>query len=116
LGLITTRGFEDTIFIGRGRQWADGLPESDVQNVGRVEKPLPLIPKRLVVGVKERVDYKGREVMQLSRDDVLDKVRYLVTTECVGCCGVCMVVYESSHERQIGKSLREYRSLSKTYL
>jgi N-methylhydantoinase A len=30
LGLITTRGFEDTIFIGRGRQWADGLAESDV--------------------------------------------------------------------------------------
>ena len=25
LGLITTLGFEDTIFIGRGRQWADGL-------------------------------------------------------------------------------------------
>src|SRR5512136_1507816 len=24
LGLITTAGFEDTIFVGRGGQWADG--------------------------------------------------------------------------------------------
>jgi N-methylhydantoinase A len=52
IGLITTRGFEDTIFIGRGRQWADGLPFSDVQDVTTIEKPVPLIPRRLVVGVR----------------------------------------------------------------
>jgi N-methylhydantoinase A len=78
LGLITTRGFEDTIFIGRGRQWADGLPAADVQNVARIEKPVPLIPRKLVVGVRERIDYRGRVVMSLVKEDVLERVRYLV--------------------------------------
>ena len=64
LGLITTRGFEDTIFIGRGRQWADGLPVADVQDVTSIEKPGPLIPRKLVVGIRERIDYSGNIVMR----------------------------------------------------
>jgi N-methylhydantoinase A len=108
LGLITTRGFEDTIFIGRGRQWADGLAESDVQNVGRVEKPLPLIPRRLVVGVRERVDYKGREVMSLSKDDVLEKVRYLVDNGVRGfVVSLLWSFMNPSHERQIKEIIEE---------
>ena len=78
LGLITTRGFEDTIFIGRGRQWADGLPASDVQDVTSIDKPVPLIPRNLVVGVRERIDYSGNVVMPLVREDVLEQLRYLV--------------------------------------
>lgn len=78
LGLITTRGFEDTVFIGRARQWADGLPEADVQNITRIEKPVPLIPRKLVVGVRERIDYRGHVIMPLVKKDVLEKVRYLV--------------------------------------
>ena len=30
LGLITTAGFEDAIFLGRGRSWADGIIAQDV--------------------------------------------------------------------------------------
>ncbi len=78
LGLITTRGFEDTIFIGRGRQWADGLPSADVQDVTSIDKPVPLIPRNLVVGVRERTDYAGNIVMPLVREDVLEQLRYLV--------------------------------------
>ena len=64
LGLITTAGFEDTIYIGRARQWADGL-QADVENVGRIDKPLPLIQRKYVVSTKERVDYKGRVLIPL---------------------------------------------------
>ncbi len=78
LGLITTRGFEDTIFIGRGRQWADGLPSADVQDVTSIDKPVPLIPRNLVVGVRERIDYAGNIVMPLIKEDVLEQLRYLV--------------------------------------
>jgi N-methylhydantoinase A/acetophenone carboxylase len=108
LGLITTRGFEDTIFIGRGRQWADGLPEADVQDIGRIEKPLPLIPRKLVVGVRERVDYKGREVMPLSRDDVLDKVRYLVDNGVRGfVVSLLWSFMNPAHERRIKEVIEE---------
>ncbi len=74
LGLITTRGFEDTIFIGRGRQWADGLPSADVQDVTSIDKPVPLISRNLVVGVRERTDYSGNIVMPLVREDVLEQL------------------------------------------
>ena len=108
LGLITTRGFEDTIFIGRGRQWADGLPPSDVQNVGRVDKPIPLIPRRLVVGVSERVDYKGRELIPLSREDVLEKVRYLVDNGVRGfVVSLLWSFMNPTHERQIKEIIEE---------
>ncbi len=78
LGLITTAGFENTIYIGRGRQWADGLPASDVQDITNIEKPQPLIPRSLVVGVNERIDYQGNIIMPLEKEDVLEKIRYLV--------------------------------------
>jgi N-methylhydantoinase A/acetophenone carboxylase len=41
LGLITTAGFEDCLLIGRGRQWADGLPPAEVRNQARARKPDP---------------------------------------------------------------------------
>lgn len=108
LGLITTRGFEDTIFIGRGRQWADGVPESDVQNVGRADKPLPLIPRRLVVGISERVDYRGREIMPISKDEVLEKVRYLVDNGVRGfVVSLLWSFMNPSHERQIKAIIEE---------
>jgi len=108
LGLITTRGFEDTIYIGRGRQWADGLPESDVQNVGRAEKPLPLIPRKLVVGISERVDYRGREIMPISQNEVLDQVRYLVDNGVRGfVVSLLWSFMNPSHERQIKNIIEE---------
>lgn len=102
LGLITTRGFEDTIFIGRGRQWADGLPAADVQNVTRVEKPFPLIPQKLAVGVRERIDYRGHVVMPLVKEDVLEKVRYLVDNGVRGfVVSLLWSFMNPVHERQI---------------
>jgi N-methylhydantoinase A len=102
LGLITTRGFEDIIFIGRGRQWADGLPEADIQNITRIEKPVPLIPRKLVVGVRERVDYRGHVVMPLLKEDVLENVRYLVDNGVRGfVVSLLWSFMNPIHERQI---------------
>ena len=108
LGLITTRGFEDTIYIGRGRQWADGLPESDVQNVGRADKPLPLIPRKLVVGISERIDYRGREIMSISKNEVRDQVRYLVDNGVRGfVVSLLWSFMNPSHERRIKTIIEE---------
>ncbi|TAK52037.1 MAG: hydantoinase/oxoprolinase family protein, partial [Gammaproteobacteria bacterium] len=43
LGLITTAGFEDTIFIGRARAWADGGSVEANRDLARIVKPAPLI-------------------------------------------------------------------------
>ncbi len=108
LGLITTRGFEDTIFIGRGRQWADGLPASDVQDVTTIEKPVPLIPRKLVVGIRERVDYSGDVVMPLVKEDVLEQLRYLVDQGVRGfVVSLLWSFINPVHEKQIRSIIEE---------
>ena len=63
LGLITTAGFEDTIHIGRARQWADGQELERGVNLARIVKPPSLIPRRMIVGITERVDVAGEVVI-----------------------------------------------------
>lgn len=78
LGLITTKGFEDTVFIGRSRQWADGIPVEETRDLSKIQKPVPLLDKSMVVGVRERVDCFGNVLMPLDPDDVREQVQALV--------------------------------------
>lgn len=108
LGLITTRGFEDTIFIGRGRQWADGLSLADCQDITTIEKPIPLIPRKLVVGVRERIDHRGNIVMPLIREDVLRNLEYLVDNGVRGfVVSLLWSFMNPIHERQIKEIIEE---------
>jgi N-methylhydantoinase A len=62
VGLITTRGFRDTLEIMRiHRQYHYDLQWS---------KPRPLVPRHLRFGVAERMDYRGRVVTPLDEDDL----------------------------------------------
>ena len=79
LGLITTEGHEDTTLIGRGAQWIDGMRAQERRNLSVQKKPDPIIPRELIVGVKERVDSGGRVIRPLDENDVREKVRYLVS-------------------------------------
>ena len=78
LGLITTAGFEDTIFIGRGRSWADGVPPHLNRDMAKIQKPTSLVSSDMVVGVRERLDCFGNVVCPLSREEILEKLQYLV--------------------------------------
>ncbi|HYD70092.1 hydantoinase/oxoprolinase family protein [Azospirillum sp.] len=84
LGLITTAGFEDTIFIGRGRSWADGASVHEARDMATIEKPLPLIAPDMVVGVRERLDCNGTVVMPLTREEILEKLQTLVDRGAMG--------------------------------
>jgi N-methylhydantoinase A/oxoprolinase/acetone carboxylase beta subunit len=78
LGLITTEGHEDTTLLGRGAQWIDGTRVQERRNLSMQHKPDPLIPRDMIVGVKERIDSGGRVIRPLDENDVREKVRYLV--------------------------------------
>jgi N-methylhydantoinase A len=84
LGLITTAGFEDTIYIGKGSQWAHGLTLEEQKKIVALKKPEPLIPRALTVGLRERVDCFGQVVIPLKKEEVLNKVQYLVDWGCQG--------------------------------
>ena len=78
LGLIMTEGFEDTVLVGRASQWSDGIPFKEQRNIAGADKPQPIIPKDLTVGVKERVDYRGEMLRPLDEDHFLTQLDALV--------------------------------------
>ncbi|WP_300458794.1 hydantoinase/oxoprolinase family protein [Desulfobacula sp.] len=78
LGLITTEGFEDSVLIGKGAQWADGISKRDARNLAEVTKPQPLISRENIVGIKERVDYRGELLRPLQEEDLREKLHQLV--------------------------------------
>ena len=108
LGLITTKGFEHTVKVGRARNWADGLSTESKYDRGRAMRPEPLIPQHLVVGVQERIDNLGNIIMPLRDADVLKQVRYLVDQ---GVRGIAVVTLNSfvnpAHERRVGEIVAE---------
>lgn len=108
LGLITTAGFEDTIFIGRSRSWADGLPVHRSRDLARIRKPEPLIDPEMVVGVRERIDCNGNVVTPLSREDVLEKLQQLVDRGAMGFVVSLMWSFVNPrHERLIKEIIEE---------
>jgi N-methylhydantoinase A len=59
-GVITNRGFEDTLFAMRGGygRWS-GLTEDEKRNPIDTDKLPPIVPRALVVGIGERTDSSG---------------------------------------------------------
>ncbi|MGB6119298.1 MAG: hydantoinase/oxoprolinase family protein [Mesorhizobium sp.] len=64
-GMITTRGFEDTLIIGRGKSRWVGLDEAALADFKNVVRPAPVVPTNLVRGVSERIDSFGEVVVPL---------------------------------------------------
>jgi N-methylhydantoinase A len=63
--LLTTRGHEDAIIIGRTVQKVAGLSESEIVNVARLAKADPIVPRSSIHGIDERVDRSGEIVAPL---------------------------------------------------
>lgn len=78
LALITTHGFEDTIYVGRCSQWADGIPFKYARNIARINRPKPLVDKSMVAGAKERIDSNGEVIYPLDEEGFLEQLRGLV--------------------------------------
>ena len=81
VGLIATKGFEDTTEIMRAIGRVDGLSEEEIRHVTWVTKPEPFVPRERILGVRERIDYLGQEIVPLNRRDVMAAIRYLIDEE-----------------------------------
>ena len=68
--LVTTRGHEDAILIGRTVQKVAGLTESEIIDVARLSKADPIVPRSRIYGVDERTDRTGAVVAPLVTDRV----------------------------------------------
>lgn len=108
LGLITTAGFEDAIFLGRARSWADGGSAQANKDLSRIQKPEPLISRDMVVGIGERMDSFGQVVNPLRKEEVLEKLQTLVDRGAMGFV-VCLLwsFVNPAHEQQVKEIIAE---------
>jgi N-methylhydantoinase A len=109
VGLITTRGQEDTLHLGRSRSWADGLAEADQLDRTRARRPPDLVPRELRVGVPERVDCFGNVVMPLREADVIEQVDTLLARGAQA-FAVCLAwsFANPAHERLVREVIRDH--------
>jgi N-methylhydantoinase A len=90
VGLITTRGHEDAIHIMRGSRGYGGRDIRKVVHFPETSKPQPIVPKRLIRGVSERVDCFGEIVVELNEKEAEAAIRELIA-EGVQAIAVCFL-------------------------
>jgi len=118
IGLITTRGFEDTPWIMRAVGRVDGLPEEEVRHVSSVVKPEPLVEARHVRGVRERISASGEIVVPLNFDDARRAVRELIEEEAVEGLAISLLQSWANpvHERAIRDLVETEHGIGRVHL
>jgi len=108
VGLITTRGHEDAIHIMRGSRGVTSRDLAQVVHFPESQKPVPIVPKRLIEGVSERVDCFGEIVVPLNERDAEAAIRRLVDAGCEA-IGVCFLwsFKHPRHERRVQEMARD---------
>ena len=102
VGLITTRGHNDVIHIMRGSRGLSGQDIKLIVHIPESSKPDPIIPKRLIRGVSERVDCFGKVVVPLNEEEVRAAIESLVA-DGVEALAVCFLwsFLAPAHERRV---------------
>jgi acetone carboxylase beta subunit len=80
-GIITTRGFEDMISQGRGKQTFIGAQWSEITHMQHRRHREPLVPSKLARGVTERIDMFGTAVIPMYEEEVRKGARELIVDE-----------------------------------
>jgi len=117
VGLITTKGFEDTTEIMRAIGRVDGLSDDEIKHVTWISKPEPFVPRERVIGVRERIDYQGNEIVPLNLDDVMKAIRRLMQEDKVNAIAVSLMHAWANpmHEQEIRALTAEADPRRKVY-
>lgn len=107
-GLITTKGFGDTLIIQRLMGFTAGVPVEKLGDFSERSYPDPIVPRDLIAEVSERVDHAGRVVVALDEELVRTEVRRLMDAG-IGSFAVCLLwsFRNPAHEQRIGEIIRE---------
>ena len=106
LGFITTRGHEDRTIIGRLRT-AGLMPVEAIHRV-MSEPPTAIIPRPLIKGVTERIDFFGEILVPLNESEVRQAVKELldVGVEDIA-VGLLWSFINPVHEQRIKQIIQE---------
>ena len=109
-GLLITKGFEDTLFIGRIKARTAGLDERDITNYQYgTDRPSPIVPISLIRGVCERVDFRGQVLCPLKEDEVIKDMEDLVAKG-IEALAICLLwsFKNPNHEQRIKELAEKY--------
>ncbi|TML07783.1 MAG: hypothetical protein E6G39_19035, partial [Actinobacteria bacterium] len=76
VGLLTTAGFEATVPIAKGNK-VIGIDEEYRTEAAHWHKPPMLLPRRRIIGVRERIDAHGKVLLQLDESHARASIRRL---------------------------------------
>lgn len=77
-GLLTTRGFGDTIFIQRLKGFTSGVPADQLGWYSRRRQPVPIVERVHVWEIPERIDQAGRILTPLNEAAVRTAIRAIL--------------------------------------
>ena len=108
VALLTTRGFEDTIFMQRQLGMTAGLSPSELTDYSLRSVPDPLAPRAQVFGIRERVDYRGEVLAPLQVEDVRLAAAAMREAQ-VDAVAICFLwsFKNPAHERHAAEILNE---------
>src|SRR5450759_5144765 len=112
-GLIITKGFEDTLIIGRVKSRWIGLDEGELLHFNRVQRPAPVVPLELTRGINERIDCFGNVIKSIDLNEAEALIDELVLLG-IESLAVCLLwsFKNPSHELAIADlARRKYPSL-----
>jgi N-methylhydantoinase A len=100
-GIITNDGMADIFLIGRGN-----IPSSHMYDF-RYERPPALVERRHTIGVRGRLDHRGREIEALDEDGVREAADHLVALG-VRSIAVCFLhsYRDPAHEQRTAEIVR----------
>lgn len=102
VGLITTRGFRDTLRIARSSR-------GDERNPHRLTPPPDIVDRRRIVEITERTDVNGAALIPLTDEAIREAVETVVAAgaETVAVC-LLWSFRNPEHERRVGAYLDEH--------
>ncbi len=110
VGLITTRGHEDAIHIMRGSRGYSGRDIRKVVHFPETSKPQPIVPKRLIRGISERVDCFGEVVVALNEPEAEKAIAELLA-EGVEAIAICFLwsFRNPAHELRVKELVKKLK-------
>ena len=104
LGILTTKGFEDVLEIGR--QQRSSLYDLSID----VQTPVFLAPRRMRVGITERIGPNGEVITELNENEVVNAVKALKNKYAVESLAVCYLFsfVNPAHELRTRKLVKKH--------
>jgi N-methylhydantoinase A len=107
-GLLTTRGFKDTLRIQRCMASWVGLQDHEIAHYSMRTIPEPIVPIDLVAEIDERVDYKGEIVVPLDEAGAREHIRHLLDLDVEAIAIALLWSFRNSkHEQRLAEIIKE---------